>query len=174
MCLGPISQTALFVLLLGFSPFPFTPSLPTGGRRDGHQVSAVNDNISAFSGFLTMWNVITVFTSLWFMITKGMLAPLWANPHKPHICAHPLTVHAHFKGWTNYNLPPPPVVNNPSVKHHAIPSHTGHSFSQWHRVLCSLMLYLHPAQAGLSAHWAAEVPQLRICPAPICYCCQYV
>lgn len=64
-----------------------------------------------------MWNVITAFTSLWFMITKGMLAPLWA--HKPHIHAHPLTVHAHFKVRTNCKTLP---VNNPSLRHHETPS----------------------------------------------------
>ncbi len=61
-----------------------------------------------------MWNVITAFTSLWFMITKGMLAPLGA--HKPHIHAHPLTAHAHFQG--SNKLQKPPSVNNPSPRHH--------------------------------------------------------
>ncbi len=73
-----------------------------------------------------MWNVITAFTSLWFMITKGMLAPLWA--HKPHIHAHPLTARAHFKVWTNCK---PLPVNNPSLRHHETPSGS------------SLMLVIH-------------------------------
>lgn len=49
-------------------------------------------------GFLTMRNMITTFTFLWFMITKYMLAPLWVNPH---IYAHPLAVHVHFKLQTD-------------------------------------------------------------------------
>lgn len=51
--LGPwsVPKTGLFMLHLGFNRFPFTPSLPTGGRRDRHQVSAVNDNICAAVAF---------------------------------------------------------------------------------------------------------------------------
>lgn len=45
------SPTALFILLLGFNHFPYTPSLPAGGRRGRHQVSVVNDNISAAVAF---------------------------------------------------------------------------------------------------------------------------
>lgn len=46
-----LPQTALFMLPLGFTSSPFTRSLPTGGRRDGHQVSAVNDNLTASVAF---------------------------------------------------------------------------------------------------------------------------
>lgn len=45
------SQTGLFMLLLCFNLFPFTLPLPTEGRRDRHQVSAVNDNVSAAVAF---------------------------------------------------------------------------------------------------------------------------
>lgn len=46
-----ISQAGLFILLLGFNPFPFTLSVPTGGRQDRHQVSTVNDNPRASAAF---------------------------------------------------------------------------------------------------------------------------
>lgn len=46
-----ILNNTLFILLC-FSPFPFTHSLPVGGgRRDRHQVSVVNDNIAAAVAF---------------------------------------------------------------------------------------------------------------------------
>lgn len=38
------SQAGLFILPLGLNSFPFTLSVPTGGRQDRHQVSTMNDN----------------------------------------------------------------------------------------------------------------------------------
>lgn len=46
-----ISQAGLFILPLGFSRFPFTLSVPTGGRKDRHQVSTMNDNRCASAAF---------------------------------------------------------------------------------------------------------------------------
>lgn len=46
-----ISQTGLFILPLGSNPFPFTLSVPTGGRQDRHQVSTMNDNTCASAAF---------------------------------------------------------------------------------------------------------------------------
>lgn len=46
-----ISQAGLFILHLGFNPFPFALSVPAGGRRNRHQVSTLNDNTCASAAF---------------------------------------------------------------------------------------------------------------------------
>lgn len=119
-----------------------------------------------------MWNVITALTSLWFMITKGMPAPLWANPHKPHVHAHPTYSTCSFQGPNKLQ----DCTSNPSLWHHRTPSggssHIVHSFSQWHQALLANVFTAQSSQA-LSAR-SAEVIQLCICPALSATSCQYV
>lgn len=110
-----------------------------------------------WSGFLTMCNVITAFTSPWFIITKYMPAPLWANPHKHCIYAHPLTVHVHFKLQINCKY----IFEMPQSTQWRS-SCTVHVISHWPLDTCWLMVCLHAVRTGLSAP-SVQITQLCIC-----------